>query len=474
MPSTWSPACHRGASYRGSATKAIEQLGSGRLDVRIGGIYAVERTAHDSLRDHLAVLEVLAAFIREQRSRAVATERARRGDAGAGNAPRCTGCGRRNWSPNPQARPGGEPCPRESRGREPHPREPYRRALALGCGSSQGLATDTDSGRWKQADTNAGGAATHLLRLDRAAFTCRRGYARAPARGMAWRAAGSAPRPERGRSARAVVSARPPGSPAPWQDTTRCPGPRVRAASAGVHSHGIHDTITRPRPHSWPFAHSSRQHHQAGRRTSTTRWKHLSNQDASVPFCLAWIDRAGPARRAAQVSAQDVDKGLPPHGGRRARLGIISGCPQIVPVSPRCPTAKRPARWHQSPLQLLVKQRSRNPRSRSRHGPNRWNRRQCRHRCPRQCRRHRRRNPGRSRGPCRRRNRTRTRSQYRTQSRTRRRCRRRCGQRPTRSAATSSPGGADPSTRPAPVSATHGRCPIMCHHDGALILPVGD
>jgi hypothetical protein len=41
-------------------TKAIEQLGSGRLDVRIGGIYALERTAHDSPRDHLAVLEVLA------------------------------------------------------------------------------------------------------------------------------------------------------------------------------------------------------------------------------------------------------------------------------------------------------------------------------------------------------------------------------------------------------------------------------
>jgi len=33
---------------------------------------------------------------------------------------------------------------------------------------------------------------------------------------------------------------------------------------------------------------------------------------------------------------------------------------------------------------------------------------------------------------------------------------------------------ADPGTRPAPISAMHGRYPIICHHDGALILPVGD
>jgi hypothetical protein len=46
-------------------TKAIEQLGSDKLDVRIGGIYALERVARDSARDHPAVMEVLAAFIRE-------------------------------------------------------------------------------------------------------------------------------------------------------------------------------------------------------------------------------------------------------------------------------------------------------------------------------------------------------------------------------------------------------------------------
>lgn len=46
-------------------TKAIEQLGSDKLDVRIGGIYALERIARDSARDHPTVLEVLTAFIRE-------------------------------------------------------------------------------------------------------------------------------------------------------------------------------------------------------------------------------------------------------------------------------------------------------------------------------------------------------------------------------------------------------------------------
>jgi hypothetical protein len=46
-------------------TKAIEQLGSDKLDVRLGGIYALERIARDSARDHPTVMEVLTAFIRE-------------------------------------------------------------------------------------------------------------------------------------------------------------------------------------------------------------------------------------------------------------------------------------------------------------------------------------------------------------------------------------------------------------------------
>jgi uncharacterized protein YjbI with pentapeptide repeats len=46
-------------------TKAIEQLGSDKLDIRIGGIYALERIARDSTRDQPTIVEVLAAFIRE-------------------------------------------------------------------------------------------------------------------------------------------------------------------------------------------------------------------------------------------------------------------------------------------------------------------------------------------------------------------------------------------------------------------------
>jgi hypothetical protein len=46
-------------------TKAIEQLGNNNLDVRLGGIYALERIAVDSKRDHPTVVEVLSAFARE-------------------------------------------------------------------------------------------------------------------------------------------------------------------------------------------------------------------------------------------------------------------------------------------------------------------------------------------------------------------------------------------------------------------------
>jgi hypothetical protein len=45
-------------------TKAIKQLGSEKPNVRFGGIYALERVARDSPRDHPTVMEVLTAFIR--------------------------------------------------------------------------------------------------------------------------------------------------------------------------------------------------------------------------------------------------------------------------------------------------------------------------------------------------------------------------------------------------------------------------
>ncbi len=46
-------------------SRAINQLGSDKLDVRIGGIYALERVARDSEGYHPIVMEVLTAFIRE-------------------------------------------------------------------------------------------------------------------------------------------------------------------------------------------------------------------------------------------------------------------------------------------------------------------------------------------------------------------------------------------------------------------------
>src|SRR5215211_1419655 len=46
-------------------TRAIDQLGSDKLDIRLGGIYALERIAVDSGRDHSTVVEVLSAFARE-------------------------------------------------------------------------------------------------------------------------------------------------------------------------------------------------------------------------------------------------------------------------------------------------------------------------------------------------------------------------------------------------------------------------
>ncbi len=47
---------------------AVEQLGHEQTAVRIGGIYALERIAQDSPRDHWSIMEVLAAFVRDHRS----------------------------------------------------------------------------------------------------------------------------------------------------------------------------------------------------------------------------------------------------------------------------------------------------------------------------------------------------------------------------------------------------------------------
>jgi hypothetical protein len=46
--------------------KAAEQLGSDKVDVRLGAIYALERIMRDCAADQPAVLEILAAYIRQR------------------------------------------------------------------------------------------------------------------------------------------------------------------------------------------------------------------------------------------------------------------------------------------------------------------------------------------------------------------------------------------------------------------------
>ncbi|MER6810148.1 pentapeptide repeat-containing protein [Spirillospora sp. NPDC000708] len=45
-------------------TKAVEQLGSPQQEVRLGAIYALDRLASDSSRDHNTIMDVLAAYVR--------------------------------------------------------------------------------------------------------------------------------------------------------------------------------------------------------------------------------------------------------------------------------------------------------------------------------------------------------------------------------------------------------------------------
>jgi hypothetical protein len=58
-------------------TKAIEQLGAADLDVRLGGLYALERLARHSPSDQPTVVEVLSAFIRDHVRRQLTVTRTR-------------------------------------------------------------------------------------------------------------------------------------------------------------------------------------------------------------------------------------------------------------------------------------------------------------------------------------------------------------------------------------------------------------
>jgi uncharacterized protein YjbI with pentapeptide repeats len=56
-------------------SKAIEQLGENKMEVRLGGIYALERLMADKARDQPTILEVLAASVRERTSVTPAPEK---------------------------------------------------------------------------------------------------------------------------------------------------------------------------------------------------------------------------------------------------------------------------------------------------------------------------------------------------------------------------------------------------------------
>jgi hypothetical protein len=49
-------------------TKAVEQLASEAVQIRLGAIYALERIAYDSPSDHQTVMDVLCAFVRGLRA----------------------------------------------------------------------------------------------------------------------------------------------------------------------------------------------------------------------------------------------------------------------------------------------------------------------------------------------------------------------------------------------------------------------
>jgi hypothetical protein len=47
-------------------TRAIDQLGNKQLEIRLGGIYALERIARDSKKDHSPIMEILTAYVRQR------------------------------------------------------------------------------------------------------------------------------------------------------------------------------------------------------------------------------------------------------------------------------------------------------------------------------------------------------------------------------------------------------------------------
>lgn len=56
-------------------SKAVEQLGSGKIEVRLGGIYSLERIAIDSAKDHWTIMEILTSFVQEKSSSLISLQK---------------------------------------------------------------------------------------------------------------------------------------------------------------------------------------------------------------------------------------------------------------------------------------------------------------------------------------------------------------------------------------------------------------
>jgi uncharacterized protein YjbI with pentapeptide repeats len=50
-------------------TRAVDQLGNRAIEIRLGGIYALERIAHESKKDHWPIMEILTAYVRKNSPR---------------------------------------------------------------------------------------------------------------------------------------------------------------------------------------------------------------------------------------------------------------------------------------------------------------------------------------------------------------------------------------------------------------------
>ncbi len=68
--------------------RAVDQIGHPALDVRLGGIYSLERLAQESPEDHGPIVEILAAFVREHAPWPARTGVSRTGNGAAGTDPR--------------------------------------------------------------------------------------------------------------------------------------------------------------------------------------------------------------------------------------------------------------------------------------------------------------------------------------------------------------------------------------------------